>query len=306
MSSGSSLVRAALRDVGIVLALSAVAIVAARGTSLTHAGQASPHHLAVPSTEPQPGPADPTVLRVCADPNNLPFSNDRREGFENRIADTIARDLGKRVDYYWQPQRRGFIRTSLNAGWCDVVIGVPARFDKARTTQPYYRSTYVFVSRRDSRLRLRSLDDPRLRRLRIGVEMTGEDYDNPPAVQALAARHIVDNVRGYLVYGDYSRPDPPRRVIDAVADRDVDAAIAWGPLAGYFATRTRVPLEIAPVTPVRDGPGLSFAFDIAMAVRRQDRALHDALDRAIAARGRDIRAILAEYGVPLVAPGAES
>jgi quinoprotein dehydrogenase-associated probable ABC transporter substrate-binding protein len=241
------------------------------------------------------------VLRVCADPNNMPFSNSRREGFENRIAALVAADLGRTIDFTWRPQRRGFIRSTLNAGDCDLVAGLSARFDRARTTRAYYRSTYVFVSRSDRGAPVRSFDDPRLKRLRVGIQITGEDYGNPPAAQALAARHITRNVRGYTVYGDYSEADPQRRLIDAVADGDVDVAIAWGPLAGYFARREPVRLSVTPVSPQQDSPGLPFAFDIAMAVRRGDRALGDAVDEVIARRSEEIRRILGDYGVPLVA-----
>jgi mxaJ protein len=239
------------------------------------------------------------ALRVCADPNNLPFSNQRREGFENRIAGIVARELGRTLDYTWQPQRRGFLRTTLNANRCDVVIGVPKELDAVRTTRPYYRSSYVFVSRADRRLRLQSLDDARLKTLRIGIQITGEDYENPPAAQALASRQITGNVRGYTVYGDYSRPNPTRSLIDAVARGEVDVAIAWGPLAGYFATREPVALDIVPVTPEADSRFVRFAFDIAMGVRRDDRALAEALDHAIARRAAEIRGVLVRYGVPL-------
>src|SRR5256885_5389623 len=189
------------------------------------------------------------ALRVCADPNNLPFSNQRREGFENKIAEIVARELKRPLAYYWMPQRRGFVRNTLNAHQCDVVIGVPAEFDPLRSTAPYYRSTYVFVSRRDRALHVRSFDDPRLKTLTIGIQVTGDDYANPPAAQALASRQIIQNVRGYTVYGDYSRPNPPRGLIDAVADGKVDVAVAWGPLAGYFARREPVPMDVTPVSP---------------------------------------------------------
>ena len=293
MSSGSERM---VRRAAILIAAASVALAA----SLTRVATApGPTHLIVQDNEPVPSPPDPRVLRVCADPNNLPFSNAAGKGFENEIAALVARDLGRRIEYYWQPQRRGFIRTTLKAGWCDVVIGTPAHSEMVTPTMPYYRSSYVFVSRRDRRPPL-SLDDPRLRRLRIGVEMTGEDYENPPAVQALASRHIIENVRGYLVYGDYSTPDPPRQIIDAVSRGDVDVAIAWGPLAGYFTRQAPVALALTPVTPERDGPGLSFTFDIAMGVRRGDSPLRDALNRVIASRAEDIHAILQRFGVPLV------
>jgi mxaJ protein len=296
MSSGSERAVRAARYAGVAILLLAIpAVMLDRHRAADH----SPTHLVVPSSEARPAAPDPATLRVCADPNNLPFSNERREGFENAVAELVASDLGRRVEYYWQPQRRGFMRTTLNAGWCDVVMGVPARIETAWTTQPYYRSSYVFISR-PSAAPLRSFDDPRLRRLRVGVEMTGEDYENPPALQALAERHIIDNVKGYLVYGDYSTADPPRRIVDAVASGEVDTAIAWGPLAGYFAARSSVPLTLTPVAPEHAEPGLQFAFDIAMAVRRSDVPLHDAIDRAIAAHASEIRAILVRYGVPMV------
>src|SRR5690242_17530954 len=209
------------------------------------------------------------TLRVCADPNNLPFSNERGEGFENKIATLLARDLGARVEYTWWAQRRGFVRNTLNAGTCDVILGVPAGYGPVRTTHPYYRSTYVFVTRRDRGLHLTSLDDSTLRRLRIGVHLVGDDYANTPAVHSLAQRGLTSNIVGFTLYGDYSTPNPPARLIDAVADKKVDVAIAWGPLAGYFARTSKVPLDLRPVTPTPDGP-LTYVFDIAMGVRRRD------------------------------------
>jgi quinoprotein dehydrogenase-associated probable ABC transporter substrate-binding protein len=239
-------------------------------------------------------------LRVCADPNNLPFSNQRREGFENRIAAIVARELHRPLTYFWLPQRRGFVRNTLTANQCDVVIGVPAESGMLRPTRPYYRSTYVFVSRQDRALHLRSFDDPRLKTLTIGIQVTGDDYANPPAAQALAARQIVENVRGYTVYGDYSQPDPPRRLIDAVASQKVDVAVAWGPLAGYFARREPVAMEVTPVSPQADSRFVRFVYDIAMGVRRDDTALARRLDDVIARRHDEIRRVLIEYGVPLV------
>jgi mxaJ protein len=239
-------------------------------------------------------------LRVCADPNNLPFSNQRREGFENRIAEIVARELHRPLTYFWLPQRRGFVRNTLAANQCDVVIGVPAESGMLRPTRPYYRSTYVFVSRQDRALHLRSFDDPRLKTLTIGIQVTGDDYANPPAAQALAARQIVENVRGYTVYGDYSQPDPPRGLIDAVASQKVDVAVAWGPLAGYFARRAAVAMEVTPVSPQADSRFVRFVYDIAMGVRRDDTALARRLDDVIARRHDEIRRVLIEYGVPLV------
>jgi mxaJ protein len=239
-------------------------------------------------------------LRVCSDPNNMPFSNLQGQGFENKIAELIARDTGRPLAYFWSPQRRGFVRNTLKADRCDVVMGVPAQFALLQPTRPYYRSSYAFVSRHDRHLRLRSFDDPRLKTLTIGIQITGDDYNNPPAAQALAARHIIQNVRGYTVYGDYSQPDPQRGVVDAVADGRVDVAVVWGPLAGYYARREPTTIDVVPVTPEREGPALAFAFDISMGVRRDDRALHDTLDAIIVRRRSEIHRILTSYGVPLL------
>jgi quinoprotein dehydrogenase-associated probable ABC transporter substrate-binding protein len=237
-------------------------------------------------------------LRVCSDPNNLPFSNQRQEGFENRIAEIVARDLNATLRYTWWAQRRGFVRNSLNAGECDVFIGVPSAFERTRTTIPYYRSTYVFVTRRDRHLRIASFDDPVLKRLKIGVQMIGDDFMNTPPAHALSKRHMIYNIRGYSVYGDYRQPNPPARVIDAVAKGDVDVAVAWGPLAGYFAQREPVALTINPVSPQIDLPFLPFVFDISMGVRRGDDALREELNAIIARRKQEIDRILDQYGVP--------
>jgi len=241
-------------------------------------------------------------FRVCADPNNLPFSNAKGEGFENKIAELLAGDLRATLRYTWQPQRRGFVRTTLNAGACDVIMGVPSGYDPVRTTRPYYRSTYVFVYRQGG-VRVTSLADTVLRRLRIGIHVVGDDYQNPPPAQALAARGIIDNVVGYSIYGDYSEPNPPARLIEAVARGDVDVAIAWGPLAGYFAKRQRVPLAVVPVPPASDVSGQRWTFSIAMGVRRRDQALAAELDRLLAQEREGIQRILTDYGVPLVSGG---
>ena len=250
---------------------------------------------------PQAAPGGPRpALRVCADPNNLPFSNERGEGFENRIAELVARELHATLEYTWWAQRRGFVRNTLAAGACDVLMGVPEGFERALTTAPYYRSTYVFVSPKAKRYALRSFDDPRLRQLRIGVQMVGDDYANTPPAHALARRGIVRNVAGYTLYGDYREPHPPARIIDAVARGEVDVAVVWGPLAGYFARRARVPLEVTPVSPRVDPPRLPLTFAIAMGVRQGNVALRDSLQLVLDRRGAEIRRILDDYGVPRV------
>jgi mxaJ protein len=239
-------------------------------------------------------------LRVCADPNNLPFSNRRLEGFENRLAEILGREMGARVEYTWWAQRRGFIRNTLRAGACDVVLGIPSSFELALATRPYYRSSYVFVTRRDRGLAIGSFDDPALRRLRIGVQMIGDDGSNSPPAHALARRGMIDNIRGYSVYGNYREANPPARIVSAVAAGEVDLAVVWGPLAGYFARTSRVPLALAPVSPQVDLPFLPFVFDISLGVRREDTALRDELDAVLERRKPEIDALLDRYGVPRV------
>jgi mxaJ protein len=245
-------------------------------------------------------PASETALRVCADPNNLPFSNEKREGFENKIADLIAADMNRPVEYTWWAQRRGFFRNTLRAGLCDVVIGVPASFELAATTRPYYKSTYVFLTRADRHLDIRSFDDPQLHDLSIGVQLIGDDGANTPPAHALANRGIVTNVRGYTVYGDYKRNDPPAQIIDAVLNKEVDVAIAWGPLAGFVSSRHAGMLKIRPVTPEIDLPYLPFTFDIAVGVRRGEDQLKNSIEQILDRRQSDIDAILASYHVPRV------
>ena len=248
-------------------------------------------------------PAD-APLRVCADPNNLPFSNGRGQGFENRIAELVARDLHKKLEYTWWAQRRGFVRNTLKAGSCDVIVGVPTGLGMVLPTVPYYRSTYVFVTRQDRRINVRSFDDPILRRLRIGVQLIGDDGTNSPPAHALSNRGIISNVKGYTVYGDYAEESPPSRIIDAVARGEVDVAIAWGPMAGYWAKRSPVALKLAGVQPQIDLPFLPFVFDIGMGVRRGDTTFRASLQSVLTRRRADIQRILGEYDVPQIEPYA--
>jgi mxaJ protein len=245
------------------------------------------------------GSSKQRVLRVCSDPNNLPFSNEKREGFENRIADLIARELGARLEYTWFAQRRGFVRNTLRAGLCDLVMGVPAHYDPVETTAPYYRSSYVFVTRADSKYRVTSIEDPLLRRLHIGVHIVGDDYANPPPVHALGRRGITRNVSGYTVYGDYSQPNPPARLLEALAEGKIDIAVVWGPFGGYFGQRHFPPLRVVAIAQENDGPNLPFTFEIAMGVRKGDTRLRDEMQGIIDKRKREIDAILVQYGVPL-------
>jgi quinoprotein dehydrogenase-associated probable ABC transporter substrate-binding protein len=243
------------------------------------------------------------TLRVCSDPNNLPFSNRAGEGFENKIAAMIAHDLKKEVVYTWAMENDRFVRNTLNKHQCDVIVGVPAGLDEVETTKPYYTSTYVFISRADRNLNLTSLKDPRLHKLTIGVHLIGDDAV-PPAI-ALGEEGVVDNVRGYMIYGDMAKPNPPSRLIEAVADGEVDVAAAWGPLGGYFAKREKTPLAVTPISGTQGFAPLVFRYSVAMGVRKGNDALKQQLDAALARNKDAIRRVLVSYGVPLVKEQAD-
>jgi quinoprotein dehydrogenase-associated probable ABC transporter substrate-binding protein len=239
-------------------------------------------------------------LRICADPNNLPFSNDRNGGFENAIAQLFAKETGQSVAYTWWAQRRGFIRNTLKAGNCDVIMGVPVGLDMVETTRPYYRSSYVFVSRSDRQLDIASMTDPRLKTLKIGIQLIGDNGFNTPPGHALAEQGIVDNVVGYTVYGDYRRPDPPAQILEAVARGEIDIAAVWGPLAGYFARQSPVKLRLVPITDTERFAPLRFQFDIAIGVRKGDDERRDEFDQLISRNSLQIADILDRFGVPVV------
>jgi mxaJ protein len=244
-----------------------------------------------------------TTMRVCADPNNLPFSNAAGQGFENKLALLLASDLHLGVAYSWWPQRRGFVRNTLTLRNCDVVMGIASASELVLTTRPYYASTYVFLTRRDRGLSIRSLDDTLLRHLRIGVPLTGGDA-NPPPGQSLADRGLADHLMGYPLYGNYDSPDPAARIVHAVAGGEVDVAVVWGPLAGYYAHRERVPLVMTPVQPALDRGILPYVYSIALGVRHGDTVWRDQLQSALDRHRPEIDRLLRAYGVPLAAyPG---
>lgn len=237
-------------------------------------------------------------LRVCADPNNLPFSNQRLEGFENKVAQLIAEELNASVTYSWLPQRRGFIRRTLKANECDVVMGVPSEYEMVLATRPYYRSTYVFVYAKSRNLQLRSFDDAALRGLKVGVHAFTDDGANTPPAHALARRGIVGNIVGFTMWDDDSVKNPSGKIIDAVAAGTIDVAIVWGPFGGYFAKQQPIELEVVPVWPATDPP-FPFVYDISMGVRRGDDVLKKELEGIVDRRRNEIEKILREYGVPL-------
>jgi mxaJ protein len=209
----------------------------------------------------------------------------------------IGRELKLPVEYTWFAQRRGFFRNTLREGRCDAVMAAPEKTERALSTVPYYYSTYVVVTRQDRDLDISSLSDPRLKTLKIGVEVIGDDGTNPPPAEALADRGIIDNVVGYSVYGDYSKPNPPARIIDAVANGDVDVALVWGPRAGYFAGKEKIPLKVVPIVPEANEK-LPYAFGISIGVRYGEDEFKEKLNNILAAHHAEIVKILDEYHIP--------
>ena len=240
------------------------------------------------------------TLTACADPNNLPFSNKAGRGFENKLAEMIASDLHAQLKYVWWAQRRGYVRNTLNEKACDFWPGIGSNVEMVATTRPYYRSTYEFVTRASSNLQGLTLNDPRLKHLKIGVQMVGNDASNTPPAHALAARGIIDNVRGYMLYGNYSEPNPPAEIVHAVERGDVDVALVWGPLAGYFAARSRVPLRLEPVTPWLANNQWPMQFDVSVGVQNGNDRLLKEIDGVLRRRSDEIRKLLAAYHVPVV------
>ena len=242
------------------------------------------------------------ALRVCADPDNLPFSNQQEEGFENRIAALVAQELGIPVAYTWWPQRRGFLRGTLNARRCDVVIGIPAGHPMVLTTGAYYASPYVVVSRSQEALHVASLDDPILKGLRIGV------YQNSPIDFVFGRQGMVENVVGYSTFYD-GRINYPQKIIENVASGRIDVAVVWGPAAGYFVGQQPDVLTLAPVGVPRlegNGEGEAEVFAMSMGVRKSDESLHGVLETVIKTKGDEIRHILQRYNVPLDTRGADN
>lgn len=237
------------------------------------------------------------MLRVCADPNNLPFSNEARQGFENKLAEMIALDLGAQLEYTWWSERKSFVKNSLNAGRCDVILGLASTVDSVLATQPYYRSTYVFLSRQDRNVEVTSLADERLSKLRIGVHVTGDDYV-PPA-HALAAQGLSANIVGFSLFGPFGEVNPPAKLVDAVVNGDVDLAIIWGPFAGYFGAQRQKDVKMTPVLPPA-WRGVPFQYDISMAVRPDESKLRDELNGALSRNCAAIQSLLATYHIPTV------
>ncbi|HEX7022926.1 MAG TPA: quinoprotein dehydrogenase-associated putative ABC transporter substrate-binding protein [Trueperaceae bacterium] len=232
-------------------------------------------------------------LRVCADPASLPFSSQDETGYENRIAEILADELGATLSYDWHMFNPDLIDLRLYGGHCDVIMGVPDGYKGLITTIAYYRSPYVFVYRADRSYDITSLDDPILHDLDIGLQGIGI-----PPHQALLARGLADNITA--TFGQtVGTPDHLKELVEAVASGRVDVGLAWGPVAGYFAAKQPVKLDITPVTPEFEPPFINQIVPMTIGMRHGDESLRDRLDIAIAKRWDDIQQVLRDYGVPL-------
>lgn len=249
--------------------------------------------VAMTAARAQPG-EQPGELRVCAEPDNFPVSDRAERGFENRIARVIADELGLALRYSWHPYWRGFVRKTLGAQRCDVLIGVPSDFDRVLTTRPYYRSAYVFVSPAGAEP-VAGFHDARLARERIGLPLIKNDLTTTPPGFVLAPAGPRPNLVGFSVYEE---PPAAQRIAEAVARGELGVGVLWGPQAGHFARTAQPPLQVAVARPPAHAAWLPFEYAISMGVRKSDRGLRDRLDAAIERRRDDIDRILAEFAVP--------
>ncbi len=234
-----------------------------------------------------------TQLRVCEDPANMPFSNTKGEGFENKIADLVGKALNIPVTYFWFPQATGFIRKSLNAKMCDVVMGYAQGNELVLGTNAYYSSAYTFVVRADSDLAdIQTIEDPRLKEKKIGV-IAG----TPPATN-LAVAGLMPHVRPFQLMVDRRYFSPSEDMVKQIASGDLDIGLLWGPIAGYYAKQSKVPLKVIPLVKETQGPRMIYR--ITMGVRQSDIDWKRQLNTVIRQHQSEIDAILKDYGVPLV------
>lgn len=261
--------------------------------------------VAVGSAAAQDAPPERKALRVCQDPNNLPFSNTAGDGIENRIAEVFGKALGLPVTYYSFPQRLAFIRNTLRYKLpgqdypCDIVMGVPAGYDQVSVTKPYYRSTYALVVPQGrgldavrSQADFLALDPARLAKLRIGV------YDRSPASDWLARHNLVDSGVPYQIMNADPAQYPGEIIEKDLAAGKIDVAIVWGPIAGYFAKRVKSP--VLSVLPLRSERGVRFDYEMAMGVRYGEPAWKNQVEGLLVSQRAEIQAILKEFGVPVV------
>ena len=260
---------------------------------------------APPLAAQRPAPAEPGILRVCADPDNLPSSNSAGEGYENKLAELLAQAWNSKLVYVWWAAPRGLFSRALNGQYCDVVMQAPALvgFDMAGVTRPYYKASYVFAQRPDAPHLVVDLDDPALKTMKIGVHLYANDAENSPPAMVLSHHGVVGNLVGFGTAFSGGR-DHPEDIVKALVDGTVDVAMVWGPIAGYYAKQLGIPLTMTSI-PDDTASQTPMTYNMGLAVRRRDRALKDSLERFLTAKAPDIRAVLESYGIPLLPLAAD-
>ena len=244
--------------------------------------------------------AEVPPLKVCADSNDLPFSNQQGQGFENNVAEVMAQDLHRDVRFVWLSKLAPYAEKKLGPDACDLSMAATSPTKEMLPSIPYYRSSYVFVTRAGRHIGIASLDDPRLAGYRIGAQIIGDADEAAPPAEELARRGLANNIISYTVFGYPLGRNTAQEMINAVAKGDLDAAIVWGPAAGYFARTSTVPVDITRILPSNGKPSLPVAFDISVGVRRGDDELRQRVNEIITRRHKEITAVLTRYGVPLL------
>jgi quinoprotein dehydrogenase-associated probable ABC transporter substrate-binding protein len=236
---------------------------------------------------------DPNVFRACGDPRNLPFSNDKGEGFENKLAELFAAKLGKKLSYTYFPQATGFVRMTLGSYRCDIIMGFPQGDDQAQLTVPYYRTTYALIAKRGSGLEdVTTIDDPKLRDKRIGV------VARTPPTTNMAINGLLAHAKSYPLFIDTRADSSAQAMIDDLARGDIDCGILWGPMAGYYASKADPPLLVVPLTKETTGPPMTFR--IGMAVRPADQEWKRTLNQLIMQNQAEINKLLISYNIPIL------
>lgn len=236
---------------------------------------------------------DPDVFRACGDPRNLPFSNEKGEGFENKLAEFFAAKLGKKLSYTYFPQATGFVRMTLGSYRCDIIMGFPQGDDQAQVTVPYYRTTYALVAKRGSGLEgVTAIDDPRLKDKRIGVVAR-----TPPSTN-MAINGLLAHAKSYPLFIDTRVDSSAQAMMDDLARGDIDCGILWGPMAGYYASKADPPFVVMPLTKETTGPQMIFR--IGMAVRPADQEWKRTLNRLIMENQEEINKLLITYNIPIL------
>lgn len=251
----------------------------------------------------RPSPMQEGLLRVCADPDNMPLSDSTGAGLENKLAELMAKTWNSKLQYVWWAAPRGMMRM-LNGFYCDVTLQMPVLSDMAGVTRPYYRTSYVLVQRKDAPHRVAGLDDPALKKMKIGVHLFASDGENTPPAMALSSHGVVGNLVGFSTtyIGGHNKPED---IIKAVVDRTIDVAFVWGPIAGYYAKQIGADLQLTPIES-DSVSGIPFSFAMGMATRRRDRQFKDSLEKFITSKQPEIQALLQQYGIPLLPLPADS